>query len=178
MEVMKKEKFEIFQSGEDISQDAEKLSHFLEMYQNFYNNRFENPSRHSDLIKTDFKWEASGTKVIIEVKGGLSIPPELLRPIKQLLDYLSAGKTVTLFPKDKMLTTQEVADLLSCSRQHVVNLCKDGKLECDEIGSHKRISVQSLLAYKNLRNSEKRNSLMKMTNLGQEIESEIEPKVK
>lgn len=166
MEAIKKDTVQIYPSGDDISGDAERLSHFLETYQSFYTNRFDKPSRHSDLIGTDFKWEESGTKVIIEVRGGLSIPPELLKPIKEMLDYLSAGKTVTLFPKDKLLTTQEVADLLSCSRQHVVNLCNEGKLESEEVGSHKRISVDSLIAYKEHRKSEKRHALMKMTELG------------
>ena len=39
-----------------------------------------------------------------------------------------------------MLTTGQVAQLLGCSRQHVVDLCNTGKLESTTIGTHRRIA--------------------------------------
>lgn len=35
---------------------------------------------------------------------------------------------------ERMLTTQEVADRLNCSRQHVYNLVANGDLECRRFG--------------------------------------------
>ncbi|MFB9449689.1 helix-turn-helix domain-containing protein [Dactylosporangium vinaceum] len=39
----------------------------------------------------------------------------------------------------ELLTTTEVAALLHCSRQHVVNLCDNGTLSFVRAGSHRRI---------------------------------------
>ena len=38
-----------------------------------------------------------------------------------------------------VLTTQQAAQLLGCSRQHVVDLCDAGRLPCTRIGVHRRI---------------------------------------
>jgi excisionase family DNA binding protein len=51
--------------------------------------------------------------------------------------------------EQSMLTTGQVARLLGCSRQHVVDLCNAGKLESTTIGTHRRIArrdVDRLLA--------------------------------
>jgi len=39
----------------------------------------------------------------------------------------------------ELLPTGEVARLLGCSRQHVVNLCKSGVLPCQTVGQHRRV---------------------------------------
>lgn len=38
-----------------------------------------------------------------------------------------------------LLTTREAADILRCSRQHVVDLCESGRLPHTRIGTHRRI---------------------------------------
>lgn len=38
-----------------------------------------------------------------------------------------------------LLTTGQAAELLGCSRQHVVDLCDDGALRCTSIGTHRRL---------------------------------------
>lgn len=43
-----------------------------------------------------------------------------------------------------MLTTGQVAQILGCSRQHVVDLCKSGTLRSSTVGTHRRIARQDL----------------------------------
>jgi excisionase family DNA binding protein len=43
-------------------------------------------------------------------------------------------------PERSMLTTGQVARLLGCSRQHVVDMCNAGELESTTIGTHRRIA--------------------------------------
>jgi excisionase family DNA binding protein len=50
---------------------------------------------------------------------------------------------------DDMLTTGEAAKLLNSSRQHVVNLCRQGVLPYTSIGTHRRVRRQDLEALKN-----------------------------
>jgi excisionase family DNA binding protein len=42
-------------------------------------------------------------------------------------------------PPQELLTTQQAAQILGCSRQHVADLCDSGKLPCIRIGVHRRI---------------------------------------
>lgn len=46
-----------------------------------------------------------------------------------------------------LLTTGQVAEILGCSRQHVVNLCDDGELRCTSIGTHRRLRRSDVEAY-------------------------------
>lgn len=47
----------------------------------------------------------------------------------------------------ELLTTGQAAELLGCSRQHVVDLCDEGKLTYQTTGTHRRVSRQDLDAY-------------------------------
>jgi len=46
-----------------------------------------------------------------------------------------------------LLTTGQVAEILGCSRQHVVDLCDDGELRCTSIGTHRRLRRSDVEAY-------------------------------
>jgi excisionase family DNA binding protein len=62
--------------------------------------------------------------------------------------------------RSDLLTTQEAARLLRCSRQHVVDLCNAGTLRCVRIGVHRRIrrsDLEPLLPAPGLRREELRS---------------------
>ncbi len=50
-------------------------------------------------------------------------------------------------PGADLLTTRQAADLLGCSRQHVVDLCDSGRLLHTRIGTHRRIRAADLEAF-------------------------------
>jgi len=59
-----------------------------------------------------------------------------------------------------LLTTQQAARLLGCSRQHVADLCDAGKLPCARIGVHRRIrriDLEGFLPRRDLRREELRS---------------------
>jgi excisionase family DNA binding protein len=47
----------------------------------------------------------------------------------------------------ELLTTGQVALLLGCSRQHVVDLCESGALACVTIGTHRRVTRADVTAF-------------------------------
>lgn len=49
---------------------------------------------------------------------------------------------------DELLTTGEAAKLISSSRQHVVDLCRQGVLPYTSVGTHRRIRRQDVEALK------------------------------
>lgn len=55
---------------------------------------------------------------------------------------------------DELLTTRQAAEILGCSRQHVVDLCDAGRIPFARIGTHRRIrrvDVEALMPARPLR---------------------------
>ena len=62
--------------------------------------------------------------------------------------------------RQDILTTQQAAWLLGCSRQHVVDLCDTGKLPCTRISVHRRIrraDLEGFVPRRDLRREELRS---------------------
>ena len=51
-------------------------------------------------------------------------------------------------PLADLLTTTQAAELIGCSRQHIVNLCDRGELPFRMVGRHRRIGRQDVDRYK------------------------------
>ena len=92
-------------------------------------------------------WKRKSYRLTIDGEE-CDIPEAALRMLKNLLVQLSLGNSVTLMPIHAELTTQEAADLLSVSRPYLVGLLEAGKLPFHKAGSHRRIVLKDLMAYK------------------------------
>lgn len=74
----------------------------------------------------------------------------------------------TLVPMNRTLTTQEAADILNVSRPWVVKLIDRGEIEHEMVGNRRRVTLESVLDYKTVRDAERRAGLARLARMDQE----------
>ncbi len=92
---------------------------------------------------------ASGKPVAVVSADGsrVELPPVLRGALLQLVEALSQGMGVRVSPLNAMLTTQEAADLLGCSRQNVVAMMDRGEVPSQRPNRHRYVRLGDLVAY-------------------------------
>jgi len=116
--------------------------------------------------------DAKGVR--LNVKAGnkseeLVLPASALRLLVRVLSELGQGNAVTLTPLRAELTTQQAADLLNVSRPHLVKLLDEGAIPSRKVGSHRRVQLTELLAYKKDMLAKRHAALDELTALSQEL---------
>lgn len=102
----------------------------------------------------------------------IELPPALGELMLSMLTHVARGEMVTFVPYGAELTTQKAADLLNVSRPFLTKLLESGKIPFHRVGSHRRVRVNDLLAYKANRDGERERALDDLQRLGQEFDAE------
>lgn len=102
---------------------------------------------------------------------GIELPPAVGQIVIDLLGHIARGEMVTFVPYSAELTTQKAADLLNVSRPFLTKMLEAGDIPFHRVGSHRRVRVEDLLAYKERRDIERSESLRELQRLGQEFDA-------
>lgn len=97
-------------------------------------------------------------------RGGKSIavPADLRSLLVEISRHLEAGKPVSVVAGHPALSTQQAADLLNVSRPFLVRLLEDGKLPFHRAGSHRRVYLPDLLAFKAQRDRARHSAIRRL----------------
>jgi excisionase family DNA binding protein len=87
------------------------------------------------------------------------LPSSLYSFLLKLIGDLNDGKSVSIIQNQAQLTTIEAAKMLGVSRQFLVDLLKRDEIPFHMVGTHRRLYLKDLLAYKNRRDSNRRKIL-------------------
>lgn len=85
---------------------------------------------------------------IEETHDKITIPINALKLLEKILKELGQGKPVSIVPIATEVTTQAAAELIGCSRPHIVKLLENGEINYVKVGKHRRIKYEDLLNYK------------------------------
>jgi excisionase family DNA binding protein len=92
-----------------------------------------------------------------------NLPVSLYEFLVKLIADLCEGQSVAIVQNDAQLTTVEGARMLGVSRQFLIKLLERGDIPHHMVGTHRRIYVRDLLAYKAKRDSNRRKILDDLT---------------
>jgi excisionase family DNA binding protein len=99
----------------------------------------------------------------------IPLPLSAFHALRRVLDAMSRGASIALVPQGKELTTKEAAELLHVSRPFLVRNLLGKEIPFGKVGSHRRIRIEDVLAYRERRARERRALLDEMTADAQEM---------
>jgi excisionase family DNA binding protein len=97
----------------------------------------------------------------------LVLPGHVLQMLLTVLSEMSQGNAISLIPRHQELSTQEAASLLNVSRPFLVGLLEKGEIPHHKVGSHRRVRLEDVLAYKENVDRQRIDALDRLTELSQ-----------
>jgi excisionase family DNA binding protein len=109
-------------------------------------------------------------KLVGPDRSEVEIPASAFAALRPVVRDMAQGLTITLIPHDEELTTKEAADILNMSRPFLVKLLDRGEIPYHRVGTHRRLNVEDVLAYRELRAARRREQLRELTELSEQVE--------
>ncbi len=97
------------------------------------------------------------------------IPKAAVDGLIELLTAAAEGDEATIVRSPRELTTQQAAKILNVSRPTVVKLIDDGVLPARKVGSHRRVPLTDLLAFRQDVVAKRRAALDELTTDAEEL---------
>jgi excisionase family DNA binding protein len=92
----------------------------------------------------------------------LVLPEALVKLLLQALQQVAAGKKVVLVETDTEISPEKAAALLHVSRPFLVKQLNSGAIPFHWVGTHRRLRLADVLAYKQQRQAKSRELLRQM----------------
>jgi len=108
-------------------------------------------------------------KLVGPSKDGVPIPSALRRVLVAAARQLAEGNGVSIMPVMAEISTQQAADLLNVSRPFVVGLLDKGEIPFHKVGTHRRVRLRDLLAYRRRRDASRRAVIERLAAEAQEL---------
>jgi excisionase family DNA binding protein len=120
---------------------------------------------YSSLISALTHLKSEFADIEIEETGEkIKIPIRALEFLGNILKAMSEGKPVSIVPMATEVTTQSAAEILSCSRPHLVKLLEEGMIPYTRVGKHRRLMIEDVLKYRQKMKSEQKQHLIGIMN--------------
>lgn len=101
---------------------------------------------------------------IEETNDKIIVPLRALKLFVSILKAMSEGKPISVVPLATEVTTQKAAEILGCSRPHLVKLLEEGEIQYVKIGKYRRIRFEDVIEYKKQMKATQKQHLIDMMN--------------
>lgn len=105
---------------------------------------------------------------IEETNDKIKIPLRALKLLGDILKAMGQGKLISIVPIATEVTTQAAAEILGCSRPHLVKLLEDGKIAFVKVGKHRRIKFEDVMKYKQQTKEKQKQNIIDIMNSDEE----------
>lgn len=121
------------------------------------------PSEVAELQSLAAHLDGDGAVAVKDALGHeIELPRSVARVLSEVVRELAAGNSVTVVPTQAELTTQQAADLLNVSRPYLVRLLEASEIASSRVGTHRRVRLGDVLAYKIQRDEHRESVLARM----------------
>lgn len=128
-------------------------------------------ARRSSQALTQYA-DAERVRLTLQAEGkeanDLILPGSVVRILLGVLTEMAQGNAVSVIPVHQELTTQQAADLLNVSRPYLVSLLEGGRMPFHKVGTHRKVRLEDLLAYKRQEHAARTEALNELTELSQQ----------
>ena len=105
---------------------------------------------------------------IEETEEKIKIPISALKLLVKILKEISKGNPISIVPVATEMTTQAAAELLGCSRPHIVKLLEEGQIRYTKVGKHRRVKYEDVVKYKNRLKAKQKATIREIMQLDEE----------
>ena len=99
---------------------------------------------------------------IEETQHRIKVPIRALNLLAKILEVTSQGKPLSIVPIATEMTTQAAAEMLGCSRPHLVHLLESGQIPFTKVGKHRRVKYEDVCNYKDKMKADQKSRIIKM----------------
>lgn len=104
-----------------------------------------------------------------EPETTITLPANVARLLLDILVQMAEGKAITIIPTQAEITTQQAASLINVSRPFLVQLLETNEMPFRKVGTHRRVLLSDVLAYKERIDTARKQCLDELAALSQEI---------
>ena len=93
----------------------------------------------------------------------------MVQLLERLFSEIAQGKAVDIVALDAELSTQQAADILKVSRPFLVKLVDSGELSYRLVGTHRRVLLKEVLAYKESMHRKSQEAMAELAKLSRDM---------
>jgi excisionase family DNA binding protein len=114
-------------------------------------------SKHSDSLR-----------ILTPAGQEIALPEPMAELLAEAAGFMLEDEGVVLLSSERDLSPQQASRLLNISRPYLVRLLDNGDIPFHRVGSHRRIRLEDLLAYRQQRDAARRDDLKKLSQFSRE----------